>query len=66
MFKKIEDCEFDIENFNCFAIERVGKQTSIIYKDEHGDILEYLINSSSEKHQDFVNRFRAKLQKVKA
>ena len=66
MFKRhIEDCEFDIENFNCFSIERRKNQTLICYRDENNDIAEFTLESSPEKHQDFVNRFRAKLQIVK-
>lgn len=56
----VPDAEIDIENLKIRAIERTGNQTYLAFDgDGH-----YYLECTLEQHNSFVERFRAKLNKV--
>jgi hypothetical protein len=57
---KFRDADINVEGLKVFAVERKGRNTVIGYHDESGKVKCYYLDCSLAKHQDIVNRFRAK------
>jgi len=58
------DSEFDIDRMDIISIERNGSKTTIAFY--QGDELEeWVLKTSLEKHNDYISRFRCKLDRKK-
>jgi hypothetical protein len=55
---KTEDAEADIENLNIVAIERRWRHTILILREDTYDVY---VRCTIEKHNEFLARFRKKL-----
>jgi len=61
----MQDSEFDIEHTEVYSVDRIeGGITNISFYDKNGDNTEAELRTPMSKHNDYVKRFRDKLNLV--